>query len=72
MSSETVDWLKKVSKNKAKVSFDLDDEEEGANETYNFVKPKANAIKNIYSRVHQFAPPPTMKKKYLLGKLKLY
>jgi hypothetical protein len=49
MSSETVDWLKKVSKNKAKVSFDLDDEEEGVNETYNFVKPKANAIKNIYT-----------------------
>ena len=46
MSSETVDWLKKVSKTKAKVSFDLEEETE---ETTNFIKPKANAIKNNYT-----------------------
>ena len=48
MSSETVDWLKKVSKNKAKLSFDLEGEG-GEEETTNFGKPKANAIKNNYT-----------------------
>ena len=49
MSSETVDWLKKVSKNKSKVSFDLDEEEGAAEEATHFVKPKSNAIKNNYT-----------------------
>lgn len=45
MSSETVDWLKKV---KAKVSFDLE-EESISGEDKKFIKPKANAIKTNYT-----------------------
>lgn len=50
MSSETVDWLKKVSsKGKAKVSFDLEEDKEETltvGENKKFTKPKANVIKN--------------------------
>lgn len=45
MGSDTVDWLKKVSASKAKVSFEMEED----SEVDSFAKPKANAIKSKYT-----------------------